>query len=72
MSDKNTPVSMDDLSDFMEAAADLAESLMLDIKQNDDMKISQETMHALLEFADAAERLTNFVTTLQSSKNKLN
>lgn len=71
MSDK-TPVSLDDLSDFMEAAADLAESLMLDIKESKDMRISQETMHALLEFANAADRLTTFVTALQSSKTKLN
>lgn len=67
-----TEVSMDSLSEFMEAAADLAESIMLDIKESENRTISLETIQALTAFADSAEKLTTFITALQSSKIKLN
>lgn len=67
-----TAVSMESLSDFMEAAADLAESIMLDIKESENRTISLETIQALSQFADTAEKLTAFITTLQLSKVKLN
>lgn len=69
---ENIKLTMHDISDFIETAADLAEAITEDIRASKEMQISEETLDALISFAKSAEKLRDFITALQLSKAKLN
>ncbi len=65
-----TKITIQALADYVEDSANLAESIIKDITDNDGA-ISEETVLALNEFMKSAETIVNFTSDLQLSKSKL-